>query len=857
VPRVLVTSFEVPGWGGASTAAEEIFVHLRARGVDARLLHLVEAGDESHFRRRFGESFANRRGLPDVATCLLRSPWRGEQPELAAAIRGIAPDVVLGVGFIAALAAKRAAPGRRLAFLTTGCQQAKLLIEGGWAPDLVTLERRLARPWFRPPMLADDEKDVIACAELVVPHCDAVATLLRAFHPHRRGRIYPRPLSFAPWIHERALPFRHLARDFAARDIDLLFVASSWSRHEKNAAAVAGLVRALPGARIHVVGEAERRFGGAVHHGLVTDAGELFALMGRARALVCPSRFDAAPGILFEGSALGCNLVASPNCGNAAICHDDLLAPGARVADLLPPVRRALDRRYEDRIGAFLEADASTRLLEILSALTRVPLAGSAATPPAGRTASRRRFRPTTRERLDLAARAAHLAASRRLSWWPIGLAGARRAPSTGRPPRVAYFTWRFPVLSQTFVHREMVALVEAGVPLVLVADAPEPGPGLDPEARSLLARARYLGPRDAGEVRRGLRRFLLRAPLRLANLALYVATRSYGPTKSFAEDGAILRDAVRLATVLEAERAEHVHAPWADRTALVARVAARLLRLPFSLQARAHDVHRESHVHDLREKLADAEFVVTNTEYNRRYLEPFLPPASRGRLVTIPNGIDLAQVRPPAAASSEPGPIRLLCVGRLVEQKGIHDLLRACRRLADRGVDFVCEIVGAAEPDLGAGYAVELLELHASLGLGEPVAFRGELAFDRVLERLEHADVFVLPCVIAADGSRDITPNAVIEAMAMKRPVVSTTVTALPEIVEDEVSGILVPPGDPAALAAALERLCRDPDLRSRLGERARARVEERFDLRRNVARRVELFRDPRAALAGPGARA
>jgi glycosyltransferase involved in cell wall biosynthesis len=110
---------------------------------------------------------------------------------------------------------------------------------------------------------------------------------------------------------------------------------------------------------------------------------------------------------------------------------------------------------------------------------------------------------------------------------------------------------------------------------------------------------------------------------------------------------------------------------------------------------------------------------------------------------------------------------------------------------------------------------------------------------------------------VIAADGSRDITPNAVIEAMAMNRPVVSTTVTALPEIVEDEVSGILVPPGDPAALAAALERLCRDPDLRSRLGERARARVEERFDLRRNVARRVELFRDPRAALAGPGARA
>lgn len=853
--RILVASFEVPGWGGAATTAEELFLGLRARGAEIALVHLIEDGDDELFRHRFGERFANRRGLPAVSICRLRRPWHGEQPALAADIARFAPDVVLGVGSIAALAARRAAPGRRLAFLTTGCQQAKLLIENGWAPDLVTLTRRLARRWFRPPMLADDEKTLVGSAELTVPHCDTVAELLRAFYPGHEGRIYPEPLPFARWIHDRALPFRHLARDFAARDIDLLSVASSWSRHEKNYPAVAAVARALPTARLHVVGETPEPIPGAVHHGLVLEPGELFALMGRARALVCPSRFDAAPGILFEGSALGCNLVASPNCGNAAICHPELLAPGADAADLLPPVRRAIERRYEDRIAPFLTVDSTARLLEILAALARLPIPAGETRAPAVRPRSRGAARATVKARISMAAHGAYLATARRLSGWPIGLGGVRAARRDRRPPRVAYYTWHFPVLSQTFVHREMAALVEAGVPLVVIADEPEPVPAPDPETASLLDRARYLEPLDDAAIRRQLLRLVRRHPLRLANLLIYVATRSYGATKSFGEDRQILRRALRLAGVLEQEGAEHVHAPWADRTALVARVAARMAGLPFSLQARAHDVHRAGHVDDLGEKLADAAFVITNTDYNRRHLAPSMPPGSRNRLVTIANGIDLRQFTPSARTVAAAGPCRLLCVGRLIEQKGIHDLLRACRILASAGHDFVCEIVGAAEMDLGSAYAIRLLELHAALGLGARVALAGESSFADVLERLRSADVFVLPCVVAADGSRDITPNAVIEAMAMEVPVVSTTVTALPELVEDGVSGILVPPGEPAALAAALERLIADPALRGRLGWQGRSRVEARFDLRRNVARRVELFLDPRAARARPGA--
>jgi len=113
------------------------------------------------------------------------------------------------------------------------------------------------------------------------------------------------------------------------------------------------------------------------------------------------------------------------------------------------------------------------------------------------------------------------------------------------------------------------------------------------------------------------------------------------------------------------------------------------------------------------------------------------------------------------------------------------------------------------------------------------------------VLGMYRVADIFVLPCVVAADGSRDITPNALIEAMAMQLPVVSTAVGGVPEIVEHGVSGLVVPPGNVAAFADAIAALIRDPDRAALMGVAARRRVEEKFDIAKNIQRYVELFSD------------
>jgi glycosyltransferase involved in cell wall biosynthesis len=181
--------------------------------------------------------------------------------------------------------------------------------------------------------------------------------------------------------------------------------------------------------------------------------------------------------------------------------------------------------------------------------------------------------------------------------------------------------------------------------------------------------------------------------------------------------------------------------------------------------------------------------------------------------------------------------------VGRLIEQKGLIYLLRACRALRDRGYVFTCEIVGGPESPLFINDYVALKKLRKHLQLEDCVNFLGAKTFEQVLEKYGEADIFVLPCVIAGDGSRDITPNVLIEAMAMRLPVISTTVTGIPEIVENEVSGILVPPNNQMALADAIARLLDDPALGKELGAQARKRIEDKFDIEKNIRRYVELF--------------
>jgi glycosyltransferase involved in cell wall biosynthesis len=175
--------------------------------------------------------------------------------------------------------------------------------------------------------------------------------------------------------------------------------------------------------------------------------------------------------------------------------------------------------------------------------------------------------------------------------------------------------------------------------------------------------------------------------------------------------------------------------------------------------------------------------------------------------------------------------------VGRLIEKKGLGDLIAAADILRRRGRPFRVEIIGT-------GPLKPALEAQVQqLGLQDRVTFLGAQPQEAVRPAYRRATVFALPCVVSADGDRDGIPNVLLEAMASGVPVVSTSVVGIPEWIHSGYNGLLVDPHNPAMLADALDRLLKDPDLRDRLAQAARRTIEAHFAIERNSMELVTLF--------------
>jgi len=428
-------------------------------------------------------------------------------------------------------------------------------------------------------------------------------------------------------------------------------------------------------------------------------------------------------------------------------------------------------------------------------------------------------------------------------SWWPIGLLKPQKRKIPTSKKRIAYYLWHYPILSEMFIQREVVALKKSSLSVEVVADALDDLEILDEKTQSLANDTHYLFPISKKLLLKYFVYFFLRNPLSFLNLFLYVVFHKYHNHKTIKEDVTIFLKAINLAGVLKDMHINHVHSPWADVNAFILLIASKLLGVLYTVQARAHDVHRKTSLYALSEKFANAEFIVTNTQYNESYLKSFLDKREWEKIHTIYEGINLRQFEPKFERGKTSNPARILCVARLIEQKGLVYLLKACKILKERRHLFRCEIIGGPEEPLYTNYYVRLKKMHRQLRLEDCVFFLGAQPFNKVLEKYRNTDIFVLPCVIAEDGSRDITPNVLIEAMAMKLPVISTNITGIPEIVEDGVSGILVHPNDENTLSEALIKLIGDHDLREKLGENARKKIEERFDINRNIIHYVNIF--------------
>jgi len=368
---------------------------------------------------------------------------------------------------------------------------------------------------------------------------------------------------------------------------------------------------------------------------------------------------------------------------------------------------------------------------------------------------------------------------------------------------RIAFCTWKFPALANTFILNEIVEVRKRGHDVWIYS----------------------IDRSDDAVVHDDVHRYgLLDKTSFLADL---VPENGGGEFERYTGDW--LRDKVRafrpLARRLRKDGIDVVHGCFINNSATVAMVAARLAGLPFTCECHAHDLFV-----DLRygaEKIAAADGIFAISEYNRRHLIDELEcPPEKVAIKRVPILTEFCDGIPEVAR--EDGLI--VSVGRLHPIKGFEDALDAFALVARRDPRARYLIIGDGELEGALRAKTE------RLGLTDRVEFAGSLKNEDVLARVARASVSLLASVITPDGDRDGIPTSLIESMYLRTPAVSTRVSGIPELIDDGVNGMLADPGDVATLAAKVEEVLADSELRDRLGTRARAKVESEFDSGRNI---------------------
>ena len=391
--------------------------------------------------------------------------------------------------------------------------------------------------------------------------------------------------------------------------------------------------------------------------------------------------------------------------------------------------------------------------------------------------------------------------------------------------PRIGYVVMSFPLLSETFVINEAAAVRGQGLDVRIFSLRRPREPFRHPEAEALLPYTRQLPFLCSWSLWAAAGRWMVCRPRTLGRLVGQVVAGTWRRPGILVRTLAVLPMSLLLAREAQRLGIRHLHAHFANYPATAAWVASELVGGSFSFTAHAHDLFRDQCL--LAQKLRRAKAAFAISEYNRAYLAGL-----GGRdccpLHVVRMGANLERFTPQPREAEPEAALHLLAVARLDPMKGLAYLVQACYLLERQGIAFECVIAGEGEQRR------ELEGLIARWGLEGRVRLAGWVDGAGVVELMRWADVVVLPCVPTREGKQDGIPVVLMEAMACGLPVVSTAISGIPELVRAG-CGLLVPPGETAALALALEELT-NPARRERLGRAARAAVEKEYDAAANA---------------------
>lgn len=410
------------------------------------------------------------------------------------------------------------------------------------------------------------------------------------------------------------------------------------------------------------------------------------------------------------------------------------------------------------------------------------------------------------------------------------------RSPSA---PVLGMMLKGYPRISETFISNEILLLEKMGFKIHIFSMRKPRESFHHRSVDQIQAQVNYLPETIEGNIP-----LLLRANLKLAIRkpkvyfnALKIALRRFKRTRKSATLKHLLQAGLVVQRWLKPSGVTHLHAHFAHSPTSVAMFVSRLGQIPFSFTAHAKDIYT-SDPRQLAEKVSLARFVVTCTEYNRNYLTAL---SGRGDtpIYRVYHGIDLSLFSSSKTCPVDPQPpYQILTVARLTAKKGIPTVLKAVKKLVDQGVNLSYTLIGDGDDQ------EKILALIDQLQLTTVCNWLGTLPHHEVLLQYQKADLFVLGCEVAQNGDRDGIPNVLAESMAMEVPVVATGVSAIPELVKDEVTGLLVPAANPDRMADAIKRLLQERELRQQLTAAAKIRIGCDFNNQALIGDLAEIYR-------------
>jgi glycosyltransferase involved in cell wall biosynthesis len=403
----------------------------------------------------------------------------------------------------------------------------------------------------------------------------------------------------------------------------------------------------------------------------------------------------------------------------------------------------------------------------------------------------------------------------------------------------ILYILNRFPKISETFILNEIVGLINLGHKVRIVSLLKPLEKKFHKEIRdyNLIKLTHYLKYRPGHYSRlktfeKGIKKFFeckFLTKEQKAQLIYLCYEKKQGKEVAFRK----FLDVLNIIKIIRKEKIKHIHNHFAGPNVDYAYVLNKVIGIPYTFTTHAYDIFSEVQK-DMKKWANNAKKVIAVSKFNKKYMNKKLGiPLNKIQIITYSKYLD--KLKP--LKKHRRSPFKIISISRLAEKKGYPYLIEACKILKDKKIEFSCEIQGEGPERKKLEMLIKKYRLKNKVKLGEA------LTHEEVIEFMKTGSVFVLPCIRAKNGDMDGIPNVLMESMALEIPTISTDVTGIPELIDNNINGIIVPQNNAESLAQAIIKIKNNPDFADKIRKKGRKKVMEKFNVEKNVRKLVRVF--------------